>query len=146
MNTEQAYIEGFVKRAFEYGFNENEAIEMLKEAAGGAGVLSKLEQAGLNPGLISKVKASRKTLADKLRSDISAARKYNSSESALTHPTNWLKERDLAPVKDDVQLLIDEIYKNKATRGNADALHRESFRSLFPHRGLEESYRNHMLR
>jgi hypothetical protein len=32
MNAEQAYIEGFVKRASEYGFNEIEAIELLKEA------------------------------------------------------------------------------------------------------------------
>ena len=33
MNTQQAYITGFVKRASEYGFNENEALELLKEAA-----------------------------------------------------------------------------------------------------------------
>jgi hypothetical protein len=34
MNTqEQAYIEGFVKRANEYGFNDEEAFEILKEAA-----------------------------------------------------------------------------------------------------------------
>lgn len=30
--TEQAYIEGFVKRASEYGFSENEAFAILKEA------------------------------------------------------------------------------------------------------------------
>jgi hypothetical protein len=29
---EQAYIEGFVKRASEYGFNYNEAINLLKQA------------------------------------------------------------------------------------------------------------------
>jgi hypothetical protein len=34
MNTqEQAYINGFVKRAAEYGIDENEALEILKEAA-----------------------------------------------------------------------------------------------------------------
>ena len=32
MNVEQAYINGFVKRAAEYGFDENEATEMLKNA------------------------------------------------------------------------------------------------------------------
>ena len=32
---EQAYINGFVKRAAEYGFDENQAIAMLKEAARG---------------------------------------------------------------------------------------------------------------
>jgi hypothetical protein len=33
MNTEQAYIEGFVKRASEYGFSRNEAVSLLKQAA-----------------------------------------------------------------------------------------------------------------
>jgi len=33
MNTQQAYIEGFVKRASEYGFSEDEAISLLKQAA-----------------------------------------------------------------------------------------------------------------
>ena len=33
MNVEQAYIEGFVKRASQYGFNYNEAIELLKQSA-----------------------------------------------------------------------------------------------------------------
>ena len=34
MNTQQqAYIEGFVKRASEYGFSENEAVNILKEAS-----------------------------------------------------------------------------------------------------------------
>jgi hypothetical protein len=33
MTTEQAYIEGFVKRASEYGFNEDEAVGILKEAS-----------------------------------------------------------------------------------------------------------------
>ena len=33
MNTQQqAYIEGFVKRASEYGLNQGEAIELLKQA------------------------------------------------------------------------------------------------------------------
>lgn len=34
MNTqEQAYINGFVKRAMEYGFSEREAVEILKQSA-----------------------------------------------------------------------------------------------------------------
>jgi hypothetical protein len=32
MNTEQAYIEGFVKRASEYGLDESQAIEIYKSA------------------------------------------------------------------------------------------------------------------
>jgi hypothetical protein len=33
MNTQQAYINGFFKRAAEYGFSEQEATELLKSAA-----------------------------------------------------------------------------------------------------------------
>jgi hypothetical protein len=32
MTTEQAYVDGFVKRAAEYGFNESEAMNILKQA------------------------------------------------------------------------------------------------------------------
>jgi len=32
MTTEQAYINGFVKRAAEYGFNESEAVQLYKKA------------------------------------------------------------------------------------------------------------------
>ena len=35
MNTEQAYIEGFVKKASEYGFDENQAMDLLKTAGNG---------------------------------------------------------------------------------------------------------------
>jgi hypothetical protein len=40
MNAEQAYIEGFVKRAMEYGFSENEAEALFKEASRGAQALN----------------------------------------------------------------------------------------------------------
>lgn len=40
MNTEQAYINGFVKKAMEYGFSENEAEALFKEAARGAQALN----------------------------------------------------------------------------------------------------------
>jgi hypothetical protein len=32
MNTDQAYTNGFLKRAMEHGFNESEAIELLKQS------------------------------------------------------------------------------------------------------------------
>jgi len=32
MNTQQAYINGFVKRAAEYGYNRQEALEIYKQA------------------------------------------------------------------------------------------------------------------
>ena len=45
MNTqEQAYLEGFVKRASEYGFDENEAVNLLKESSFGK-MLNRLKKA-----------------------------------------------------------------------------------------------------
>ena len=41
MNTqEQAYINGFVKRAAEYGYSENDATQLAKEAMRGAGAVN----------------------------------------------------------------------------------------------------------
>jgi hypothetical protein len=34
MNTEHGYVKGFIKRANDYGFNRNEAIQLLKQALG----------------------------------------------------------------------------------------------------------------
>ena len=44
MNTEHAYIEGFVKRAAEHGFSQQRALELLKEASFGK-LLSKIRKA-----------------------------------------------------------------------------------------------------
>jgi len=38
MSTEQAYTNGFIKRAAEYGFNESEAQRLLKQSAIGLGL------------------------------------------------------------------------------------------------------------
>jgi len=51
MTNEQAYINGFVKRAAEYGFNENEAIALLKNA-------------GMNMKALTSAVAPVKTLKD----------------------------------------------------------------------------------
>jgi len=49
MNTQQqAYIEGFVKRANDYGLNHNEAIELLKSA---------LDPAAVNTGTVAAAPA-----------------------------------------------------------------------------------------
>ena len=40
MNTEQAYINGFVKRASEYGVSQRDALDFIKSAARGDGMLS----------------------------------------------------------------------------------------------------------
>ena len=45
MNTQQqAYIEGFVKRAAEYGFNENEELSLALDYKGAKVVPSDLDQ------------------------------------------------------------------------------------------------------
>jgi hypothetical protein len=62
---EQAYIEGFVKRAAEYGVDENQAIEMLKEAARGAESLA-LAMRSLRPPTTTQGKKEFKNLANKL--------------------------------------------------------------------------------
>lgn len=84
MNTEQAYIEGFVKRAAEYGFSENEAEALFKEAARGSQALNLISKTLLGKTPV-KPTANRmlqlglahapekhtfdaKALADKLRS------------------------------------------------------------------------------
>lgn len=65
MTTEQAYIEGFVKRAAEYGFNENEAIEMLKEAARGAESIAFAMQKGIR-GATKQSKKEFKNFANEI--------------------------------------------------------------------------------
>lgn len=51
MNTGQAYINGFVKRASEYGFDEQNAVALYKIAAGlNVGNFSRLRQARLRAG------------------------------------------------------------------------------------------------
>ena len=47
MTSEQAYVDGFVKRASEYGFNTQEALSLLKTAQPGA-------EAGANPPRTAK--------------------------------------------------------------------------------------------
>jgi hypothetical protein len=41
MNTEHGYVKGFIKRAHDYGFNRNEAIQLLKQALGEMPMASK---------------------------------------------------------------------------------------------------------
>ena len=43
MNTQQAYIQGFVKRASEYGYSQEQALGILKEAAGVGATLGALK-------------------------------------------------------------------------------------------------------
>ena len=51
MTTKQAYIEGFVKRASEYGFSEHEALNLLKSASP--------ETIAMSPGALTAAQAGK---------------------------------------------------------------------------------------
>lgn len=51
MNTQQAYINGFVKRANEYGLNTSEALHILKQASP--------ETLAMSPGALTAAQAGR---------------------------------------------------------------------------------------
>ena len=57
MNTEQAYINGFVKRAGEYGLTSNQAIELLKQSGiADAPALATINKPTMFSGALDKVK------------------------------------------------------------------------------------------
>jgi hypothetical protein len=64
MNTqEQAYIEGFVKRATEHGLSAHEAIELFKQAAPGVAVPAKpAVKPRINPAHINEAMPAPKAL------------------------------------------------------------------------------------
>ena len=57
MTTQQAYINGFVKRASEYGFSEAEAVSLLKKAVSRE-ELERYEQAKMNPAVATLLPTS----------------------------------------------------------------------------------------
>jgi hypothetical protein len=60
---EQAYINGFVKRASEYGLNQNEAIELLKQAYGPmGGSFGAYGGMGVQPGVSQNLNLNDPTL------------------------------------------------------------------------------------
>ena len=62
MNTQQAYINGFVKRASEYGFNEDEAVGLLKKAETRE-ELERYDQAKMTPAIAALMSGSLPTIA-----------------------------------------------------------------------------------
>ena len=93
---EQAYIEGFVKRAAEYGFDENEAVEILKEAARRKMRNGKpFSTAGYNPfeGVVSGVGEKLKETAH------SAVNKLKDSGSKLKDSGSKLKDSGISAIK-----------------------------------------------
>ena len=101
MNTEQAYIEGFVKRASEYGFSESEATELLKTAMRGQNAYSLIENisrplaaAAVREGLPSipgRGTEAAKVLADLVRK-VKGGRMHPSSSPIEQHRINNLQQ------------------------------------------------------
>jgi hypothetical protein len=89
---EQAYIEGFVKRASEYGYSEDQAFHILKEATGASEELLK------SSGLFGKKKITDKarTVIDdrgKLMQDIVDANKRIGKPATKAVYTGSVAER-----------------------------------------------------
>lgn len=59
MNTQEAYINGFVKRASEYGYSEDQAVELLKQS----GFYTKAQALNLSPRQIGQVAIARAQMA-----------------------------------------------------------------------------------
>jgi hypothetical protein len=76
MTTEQAYIEGFVKRASEYGYDENQALEILKEAK------AKIPETSIPETIDSSEELKNKNFVDKIKA---LEKRRASGGSLLTH-------------------------------------------------------------
>lgn len=87
MNTEQAYIEGFVKRAAEYGFTDKEAIELLKEARDTSFLGRYLASGQVTPSIL----ANKSVIMHKL----DPTGKYQDENMFMT-PEMYKKQRELA--------------------------------------------------
>jgi len=64
MNTEQAYINGFVKRASEYGYNQQEALEIYKQAMGEISMANKKAPAKLPVKVPNSIKGNANDVAN----------------------------------------------------------------------------------
>jgi hypothetical protein len=84
MNTqEQAYIQGFVKRASEYGFNNDEAISLFKQALLDPSLMGKKAPVAKPPMKPVVPKPPNPNEAD--MNDIAGYKKANARELALEH-------------------------------------------------------------
>ena len=151
MTTEQAYVEGFVKRASEYSFNENEAVNILKEA-GALTTLGKMEASGANPKVLKRILDSRKQLADEIRHSRNSAAKWNKSkelQEEISRPSlDFLGQKEhgaLHGLNEDLRAAMDNIYYSspKNLRGQhqnvlSPDLIREAMARLRPSRDLPE--------
>ena len=101
MNTEQAYIEGFVKRASEYGFSQAESAELLKTAMRGQNAYSLIENisrplaaAAVREGVPSipgRGTEAAKVLADLVRK-VKGGRMHPSTNPMEQHRINNLQQ------------------------------------------------------
>jgi hypothetical protein len=67
MTTQQAYIDGFVKRASEYGFSETQISNLLKSAGAREQLLQLAKLKGVNPGNIELLQKGRDMKAKVIR-------------------------------------------------------------------------------
>jgi len=157
MSTQQAYIEGFVKRANEYGFSEAEAEAIIKEA-GALTTLSKMEASGVNPRVLRKILDSRKQLADEIRHSRNSAAKWNRSkelQEEISRPSlDFLGQKEhgaLHGLNEDLRAAMDNIYYSspKNLRGQhqnvlSPDLIQEAMARLRPSRDLPERIFNNI--
>ena len=154
---QQAYIEGFVKRAAEYGFNEDEAVNILKEA-GALTTIAKMEASGANPKVLKRILSSRKQLADEIRHSRNSAAQWNKSDKmqeALRRPSKDFLQQEghssLNELNEEVRSAMDNIYhaSPKNVRGQhqnvlSPDLIREAMARLRPSRDLPERIFNNI--
>jgi hypothetical protein len=98
MTTEQAYIEGFVKRASEYGFSYNEAISLLKQATL-VGDQSKLDvnHNGKIEATDLKALRNRKKTSEIAKQAMNLTPMANKNKPPVKKPTPIVPEMDTQP-------------------------------------------------
>ena len=65
MTSEQAYVDGFVKRAAEYGFDETEAMNILKQAVAEMPMASKTKAPP--PRVPNSIKGNANDIANRIK-------------------------------------------------------------------------------
>jgi hypothetical protein len=149
MNREKAYINGFIKRASEYGYSEAEAMNIYKEA-GALTTLSKMEASGVDPRLLKRILASRKQVADDIRYSRNTANAWGKSQDlqeAYKNPAAYFLDKEnsnsISRLKEDLRGAMEDIYhaspKNisgKHLNVLSPELEREAMTRLRPHMDL----------
>jgi len=147
---EQAYVEGFTKRASEYGLDSNAVLELLK-TSGALSTIAKMQASGASPKYLQSILTARKGVADEIRYARNGAKAWAKNpalQEAYSHPADILQGRisphqGIGNVNDRLNMAIrhsDHISPTNA-RGQtqsilSDDLVREAMQRLRPRRGL----------